>query len=208
MRLGIDIDGCLADFNSAFIDRIIAITGKDLFPPRPFEIPTWDYPQFYGYTREDLVVVWRSIQADTRFWAELPEYPGTAEALKYLNARRVAGDDLYFITARPGAEAKKQTENWLLQHWPMPYAPQVTVLISPRKDLCATALDLDLYVDDRDINVEAVVATRNYDGNGKYLGERTRTYVYDQPWNRDMDEAHKGATRVMTLIGIADLVAK
>lgn len=205
MRLGIDCDGVLADFNSGFIDRMVAVTGRDLFPPRPFDIPTWNYPEAYGYTRDELTAVWNGIKEDRSFWQQLPDYDDTEEALRYLNGRRILGDDVYFITARPGLDAKAQTEAWLIKRWPKPYAPQVTVLISSRKDLCAKALDLDLYVDDRDLNVESVVMSRNYDINGKYLGERTRTYLFDQAWNRDMDEIHKGATRVKTLVGIVEL---
>ena len=53
MRIGFDVDGVLADFNKRFIERVIAITGRDLFPPRPFDIPTWNYPEHYGYTAEE-----------------------------------------------------------------------------------------------------------------------------------------------------------
>lgn len=205
MRIGIDCDGVLADFNLAFIERIIAVTKRDLFPPRPFAITTWNYPEQYGYTREEVSAVWTTIKDDPNFWAELPEYADTAEALRYLNDRRLAGDDLYFITARPGINAKKQTENWLLRHWPTPFAPQVTVLLSSDKDLCAVALGLDIYVDDRIENVESVVTARNYDVKGRYLGERTRTYVLDQPWNRQMDDDHSGAKRITSVIGMVEL---
>ena len=36
MVIGLDVDGVLADFNTPFIARIIQVTGRDLFPPRPF----------------------------------------------------------------------------------------------------------------------------------------------------------------------------
>ncbi len=172
MKLGIDVDGVLADFNTAFIERIIAITGKDLFPPRPFDIPVWDYPQYYGYTEAEISAVWARIKADSYFWARLPVYPDTHDVLKLL-ARRYSGDDIYFITSRPGIYAKQQTETWLRIH---ECYDRPTVLISGAKGLCADALGLDKYIDDHWENCVDVAR----------LGT-TQTYLLSRPWNAEYD---------------------
>lgn len=172
MRLGFDLDGVLADFNSAFIDHIIATTGKDLFPPRPFDIPTWHYPQTYRYTEEDMQRAWALIKQSELFWERLLPYVWTHDVLERLHTARMTGQDIYFITDRPGICAKLQTEHWL--HW-LGY-DDATVLISGRKDLCAAALHLDAYIDDRPENCEAV----------SRLAQTPQVYLLDRPWNRDI----------------------
>lgn len=194
MRYGVDVDGVLAEFNSAYIDRILHVTGRDLFPPRPFITEQWSYPEHYGYTDHELANVWQDIKQDRYFWSRLPTFPETHAALVYLDRLMDEGHEVYFITARPGLDAKSQTESWLELHWPTQYTPTLTVLISARKDLCAEALDLDCYIDDRDINVESVARVRNLVGG--IFHERTRTFLLTRPWNRDCDPWPLGIHRV------------
>lgn len=169
MRIGIDCDGVLCDFNTSFITRIIEVTGRDLFPLRPFDIKEWDYPQSHGYTNKEINRVWESIKLDCRFWQLLPTYPDTFRSLDLLVVRAVV-DDIYFITSRPGVLAKQQTENWLRAYG----FPKSTVLISSEKDLCAKALKLDAYVDDKIENCRAVVA----------FSPKTKTFLLSRPWNQ------------------------
>lgn len=167
-NIGIDIDGVLADFNSAFIQRCIDITGQDLFPPRPFDIPTWNYPEYYGYLPMEVSQVWKSIKNDPTFWQKLPAYPDCREALGNLAVLDLAGHNIYFVTARPGIYAKQQTETWL---WEQGF-DRATVIISAEKGLCARALGLHWYLDDRWENVCDVMATPG-----------TRTVLVTRPWN-------------------------
>ena len=113
MRLGIDIDGVLADFNAGYIERCISVCEKDLFPPRPFDIPIWNYPELFGYTNEEVAKVWRSIETDKNFWLNLEPYWDAMTILERLRHLDDAGHDLYFITSRLGVMAKKQTEGWI-----------------------------------------------------------------------------------------------
>lgn len=190
-RIGFDIDGVLADFNTAFIQRVIKVTGQDFFPPRPFDIPTWDYPQFYGYLPAQVDEVWQDITADESFWLKLPAYPEANEALRRLTQETLVGNDVYFITSRPGAVAKWQTEAWLSAHG---FDETPTVLISSAKGLCARALKLDLYIDDRWENALDVAVT---------TGSGCRTCLVDRPWNQDHQdhEAH-GIARVLSALSV------
>lgn len=171
LRIGFDVDGILADFNAAFIQRVISITGKDLFPPRPFDIPLWDYPQHYGYTEEECSKTWDDITADPNFWRNLPSYPGTREVISVLRDFQVEGHEVYFITSRPGVFAKQQTEDWLRSYgFSFP-----TVLICSKKGAAAEALKLTHYIDDRFENVIDVLQ-RN---------PSTTTYLLNRPWNTE-----------------------
>jgi len=182
MRLGIDVDGVAANFNASFIPRCIRVTGRDLFPHRPFPIPLWDYPQHYGYSEAEVRLVWEEITKDERFWADLPVYSWTRDFLGCLEGR-ASVDDVYFITSRPGVYAKHQTEEWIAKHGG-PRRP--TVLISSEKGLCAKALRLDAYIDDRDKNVIDVRTEAPY----------SRTFLLDHPWNRTFEASAKGIERI------------
>ena len=171
MKIGFDVDGVLADYNSAFIPLLIRTSYHDLFPPRPFDIPTWDYPEYYGYTRKEIDAAWGIILYSSSFWLTLPAYHDTPNVLARLNGWRHT-HAIYFITNRPGLSAKIQTECWLCDHG----VDAPTVLISPRKDLCAVALQLDYYLDDKLDNAVGVGAVGG-----------CRSFLLDRPWNRVTD---------------------
>lgn len=181
LRAGFDVDGILADFNAAYIALCIETSGRDLFPARPFDIVTWNYPESYGYTAEEVSRVWEVIKADTTFWFELEPYAGVVKFRKALANLLSNGHDVYFITSRPGENAKTQTEAWLWRHLAMLEWP--TVLISSDKGACARALKLTHYIDDRNENLADVVA----------YSPTTHTYRMQQPWNQ-----HIEGTRVVS----------
>lgn len=173
MRIGIDIDGVLADFNKAFVARVRLATGKDLFPkewlphvtPEP---PTWYYDKHYGYTKEESDVVWDSIRGDKLFWRDLDPLPGMKELCEVwpgIDAKH----DVYFITARPGVQTKKQTEAWLRNQG----IQGATVIISEQKGTVCQGLEIDTYIDDRPENYHAV----------EWYARRTRPYLFRASYN-------------------------
>lgn len=172
MILGFDVDGVLADFNSSFIQRVIDITGKDLFPPRPFAIPTWNYPEHYGYAKADTTAVWNDVKADPGFWSGLNAYADVVPVIRWLSKLAEYDQaDVYFITNRMGVAAKAQTEMWLSARG----VDSPTVLLSVDKGGMAKALALDFYVDDKNENCVDVVVT----------SPKTKTYMIAQPWNAE-----------------------
>lgn len=203
MKVGIDVDGVLANFNESYIRRVIAITGRDLFPPRPFDIPTWNYPESYGYSEHEIARVWDTIKADRIFWVALFPYPEAHAVMAHIaNCIRSQKDDVYFITARPGETAKAQTERWLADKFPYLQCPVPTVLISGHKGLCAQALGLDAYIDDRWENVLSVARS-----HWKGASPTCRTYLMDRPWNRDYDAEAEGIIRTDSVLSLWNDVA-
>lgn len=183
-RVGLDIDGVLADFVNPFIRRTIGVTGKNLFPPQPFEPTVWLDPEDYGYTKQEVSQVWESIKQDPDFWRYLIAYPAALDLLYQIRHWRRDMHDVYFITSRPGQSAKWQTEGWLEAY---SYG-KPTVLISSAKGLCAQALKLDLYIDDK---WENCVDTAPH----------CKTYLLSQPWNIEQakDAAVHGIAVIRTL---------
>jgi uncharacterized HAD superfamily protein len=149
MRLGIDIDGCLANFNEAFGDALIKTTGRDLLPDgwkTNSEFPTtWNWDLAAGYTPEESKRTWeQEIISSSSFWASLPPYPDTAATLKQLN-RLSKRHDVYFLTHRMGKNCKQQTEEWLAKHG----MDRPTVIISGQKLPIIVSLGLNFFIDDK-----------------------------------------------------------
>ncbi len=164
LRLGIDVDGVLADFNGGYRHLFTLLTGVDRFNGET-DPPVWNYHTHYGYTDEDASRVWTQIKIDNGFWERLEPLPGATTFLTKLFWRR-STMDIYFITTRVGREVKPQTERWLARHG----FPNATVLIATGdKGAIAAGLGLTHFLDDRPENlfslppgVDRCLLPRNY----------------------------------------------
>lgn len=169
MRIGVDLDGVLADFNSDFMNLMTTVTGRDLFGHPRKAITCWNYPvDQFGYTKEEFNRAWQAVEKSDSFWRRLGDYPLAPTVLAQLDDMAGA-HDIYFITSRVGQQAKLQTECWLNARgfaWP-------TVLVSSAKGACAKALKLDLYIDDKTENCTDVVACQ----------PKCQVLMLSQPWN-------------------------
>lgn len=193
MRIGFDVDGVLGDYPQAYQALIQRVTGRNLFQPGDAENPpTWYWPELRGYTKSEMQTVWEHILEAPDFWQSLLPLPGVA-ALDPLIPALEDHHDVYYITARPGRTAKRQTERWLrrqLGYGFTPYEP--TVLISHSKDDAVWALDLHVYIDDNLDNANAVY---------EHTEGHTRTYLLDRRYN----QGETDATRVPTVQAMIDL---
>ena len=185
VRIGIDVDGVLANFNEAFRELIFTVTGKVL---KPFETDgplTWNWDRDQGVTREEEDACWRAVEVSPHWWCRLKPLPGVHEALGELQEcimlNRV---EPFFITARRGPAALNQTRQWL-RNYGICYP---TVL--PGKDpvtkaaLCKV-LGLHTFIDDKVENVLAIAGT-----------PKTRAVMHDWNYNRRVPEFCREFTRV------------
>lgn len=178
-RIGLDVDGVLAEFNTPFRELLGEQTGKVLPPIEACCYPTeWAWHRAAGITAEEEAAAWRTITESRRWWRDLPPLEG-ASLLRDLN-QAVGEVEVYFITARPGRLAQYQTAAWLeQQHFMLP-----SVLIAPTADDKASVvkgLGLHGFLDDRPENVRAVVQQ----------SPMTAGFLLDQPWNRDADDLER-----------------
>lgn len=171
-KIGIDCDGVIADFNKSFIPKVIEVTGEDKFPPRPFDIVTWNYPESYSYTPEQTSAVWEVIKNDPTFWLNLDPYEETQICLEHLASLVEEGHEIYFVTNRPGVMAKLQTEDWLNNNG---FNDFPTVLISAQKGEMAHALELDWYIDDKTGNIIDVFEK----------SPNTNSFLLGRTWNQN-----------------------
>lgn len=195
MRIGVDVDGVLANFIAAYEDLHILV-GGDLFGARryPAALPqSWNwvnYPPF-NYPGGVTATVWELIKDNPRFWQDLATTP-EFEAFKQWYWAAVGEHDIYFITDRSGIQPRKQTERWFQKNG----IPAPVVLVSKHKGLCCHALNLDWYVDDRGENILDVERD----------SPNTRAVLIDQPYNRHVTVKERRA-RLMDALEVGVGVA-
>jgi len=199
MRIGLDVDGCLANFNYDYQQRIIGMTGHNFFQPCDQENPpTWNYPELRGYTKDEMEKVWKYIQTSDDFFEKLLPLDG-ATSLDLVMPGLEDHHDIYFITNRPGITAKRQTERWLF-HWLnyglTPYTP--TVLIAEDKGSIVEGLKLDVYLDDKWENAFEAGFAR----------PKCHVYLLDRPYNRIVNAVQSLFTRVSSVQEMLDLELK
>ncbi len=150
MKLGLDLDGVICDFNSAFAKLANEVLGRDLVPVEA-NPPRWDWLSAYC-TQEEIARVWAEGHR-RHFLRDLPwdESFCPVDTNSYTNQARerliaiCETHEVYFLTSRTGKDAKWDTEYWLTEHANIGCP---TVLLTQEKGLAAKALQLDILIDD------------------------------------------------------------
>jgi len=184
LRIGVDLDGVLADFNSTFIALIKQMIGIELPPVSDTYPDCWSYHRAGGVTKQQDAVLWAHISDPTvRFWRRLGELPGATmlrDLSDMMDARKVV---VYFITTRLGASAHQQSMTWLAAHGFR--APVVLIAGSEdAKGKLALGLGLDAFIDDKPENCIQV----------KLQSPSTKVFILNAPYNKTL--AFDGITRV------------
>lgn len=187
LRIGIDMDGVVANFTDTFTEVLTRQTGKK-FPVLSREWPTtWNWDKDLT-TPSERSAAWEYVKT-THFWAQLAPLEGTLHLMLELNALRNAGHHIYFITSRPGNNAKYYSEMWLQLHG----AHNPTVLMSFEKGFIARGLSLDIFIDDKVENIEDVL----------FESPSTDCYIIDWAYNRHFTDPR--VDRVKTVQEVLDM---
>ena len=173
MRLAIDLDGLLCDFNKSYV-RILGEMGSPVIFPidDPDWPPCWDYDKAAGVLQEHQDAAWAYIRKSQMFWFNIRPMRNVESDINNLRRVKLCGHDIYFVTNRPGVSAKAQSEDWLMKYgFPM---PTVLVTVEGMKYLVTQALGIDACVDDKPGNLEG-------------HGPDTKLFLFDAPYNRECD---------------------
>jgi hypothetical protein len=156
LRIGIDVDGVLANFFKAYEELTIETTGKDLFLDKkwPAQLPqTWNWPETFGYTKEDMNRVWGEIKKSRNFWWNLEPIDDVFSFIQTLGEKTLPTGEHYFITDRPGVEPQDQTAWWLSKQGPNPNPAVIISGPHARKGQICAGLAITHYLDDKGENI-------------------------------------------------------
>lgn len=171
MRYGIDLDGVVADFNSAFVREANTIWPGKL--PTDYQPTSWNWDEVF--TKADFSHVWEVLEKKPNWWLSMHPYAENVRAIA-LHRIRHPEDEIFYVTARhqvAGMPTMHQTQTWLQQCGIGGLGTSVIVDNSGNKSAIFNALGCDANIDDK---LEAVI---EHDRN------TTGAFLLDRPWNRD-----------------------
>lgn len=180
MRLGIDLDGVVANFTKGWIDFYNAEFGAGL---RIEESRAWgDMVDLTHFQTMSEFWEWASdLDGRSLFW-HLEPFPGSIEALRDLTE---SGHDIVILTFKPSF-AVEDTHEWIARN----RIPATEIHILEDK----WRIDCDVYLDDGPHVLPGLVANRS---------DRT-VCRYVRPWNRPV----KGAIDIHDFAEFRALVAR
>ena len=166
LRLGIDLDGVVADFNRGWTTAYNDAFGADLAPEM---VVSWDSPlELTHFLDMDAFWEWARDHGGKSVFRYLEPYPDAIETLRDLNRD---GHDLVVITAKPDW-AVHDTLEWLADH----RLPLREVHFTHRKH----EVPCSVYLDDAPNQVRALA---------KHRGEDAVVCRFVRAWNAPVEGA-------------------
>ncbi len=159
LRIAFDIDGVLADMRGALRREASRLgIGPEEAPTRQNDVSSDDpAPSIKKMSDRDQRRLWAEVTKIENFWGTLDELePGSVRRLDALAAARRW--EVLFITTRPptaGETAQRQSQRWLER---CGFRLPSVYVVSGSRGKVASALDLDIVVDDRPENCVDVKA--------------------------------------------------
>lgn len=150
LRLGMDVDGVLADFRSSF--RALATSELGLRGASGDEL---------DLSKGDVERLWKAVARMANWWMNLGAYE-PEQITRLYELSRKGRWEVFFMTSRPpsgGDTVQMQTQVWLERHGF--YLPTVLTAPAGARGELSRSLRLDLIVDDHLINCMEIVGASN-----------------------------------------------
>ena len=175
IKLGIDIDGVLANFDERFVGILQSLGIKI---PSDFQPNNWSWSNA-GLQPDTMDKAWKIIDSTPLFWESLKPYSNIVDMAEFFREYADKKYEIYFITARKdgvGRGTREQSERWLREHM---LNPTQTITVLPVKSgldkaEIIYALQLDYSIDDH-----APTVTNNKTIKGH------KAFLLDRSWNQD-----------------------
>lgn len=177
-RLGIDMDGVMADFISSFSALAYRLGYvRTVVSPEQCESYDW-FDQLM--TKEQSDLVWNVLQETPNWWMTLRPLVSPSE-VNILNDAMRRGVPVVFLTARrgrtTGLSTVQQTEAWL-RGIGIDTGKVENIIASRKKGNICAGLDLDAFLDDKPDNLAEI------EKNGAGCLAVSRRWPYNKEWGR------------------------
>lgn len=166
LTIGMDLDGCWADFTGQYIKVMKRIAPDVKLPEVPYT--DWNWADRY-YSQADLAAAKVSTYENDRFWFGLPRLATDADVQELIKLSME--HNVYFVTSRP-PQMLDATVMWVENTLKI-RSPQVA--ISHAKGPMAAGLGLDVMVED---NLRNLIEIR------RSVGSKCLPVLIDQPYNQ------------------------
>jgi len=150
LRIGIDVDGVIVDFRTAFHAAAVRCLRRDV-------ADSDDLETVGPLSPDDVRKVWDYIARTQNWWMDVPAYEPDQIARLY-SLTRAVGWEVFFMTKRPpsaGDSVQFQTQ-WWIERFGF-YLPAVLTVPGSRGDI-ANCLRLDMIIDDQVLNCVEVIS--------------------------------------------------
>ena len=176
-KLGIDIDGVLANFDERFVNILRNSFGIKI--PADFQPSNWAWNDVPGMSPELMDAAWAKIDSTPCFWESLKPYPDIVDMAEFFHEHADKLYEIYFITARKdgvGRGTREQSERWLRENL---INPKQTITVLPVKSgldkaEVMYALQINYSIDDHAPTVTNNKSIKNHNA-----------YLINRPWNQD-----------------------
>lgn len=178
MKIGIDVDGVLANFCEGFQEVGRKLFGKDKFP-QGYVPHDWNWTDII--TKDEERLMWQELLKTSDFWTSLEPIEANVIALREFLL--VFGDkhDVWFVTARAasgGPTQASQTSEWLERQFGYEANSQHRGVITvPKSDLKRQVLEgvgITYMIDDHGPTIESLDSL-----------PQMNAYLLDAKWNQD-----------------------
>lgn len=168
MKLGIDIDGTIKQTQKAAIKVYNEEFNMNV---KEDEVETFYLDEPYGLTDEEGRKMWRKLESKI-YTIGIP-LDHAAEVLQEFSKE---GNEIFYITARPGfKKVKAITVEWLEKHG-FPYNGENLYMNAQKKGKVASDLGIDLFFEDDPEHLDNLIAAG------------IKTIIVDRKYNRDYDD--------------------
>ncbi len=169
MRVGIDLDGVLYNFQDSFV-RFLEEAGLDQKYNVKKKYDTWNFFEAWGMTPAEFVeICHEGVEAGIIFAGPSRKRAGSA-----IRRIKKAGHTIHIITDRPFGKkitSQETTLKWLDDH----EIPYDSITFSADKTIVPT----DYFVEDKLENYDALDAAG------------TKVYLINRPWNKRDDDRRR-----------------
>lgn len=178
--VGIDLDGCVAEFNQTFYKTSRKLFGR---PDKSYHIIHYDHDNPANcWTKDECKKIWAHLRHTYNFWETLDAMPNTKQLMRLQNKITPI-----FITSRvatDGNDVVSQAQSWLERNFGIRDA---LVIGTKNKGQEARDLGVEYFIDDKPENCEEVL---------KYV-PGCKVYIQNATYN--VQFRHKGISRVQSL---------